>query len=72
MISATRVHLSCLRKVCTHGSSWRRWGTAPSVTMNTYSHVIPALRREVAAKMDEILKPVAVSVAVSAKGEAVQ
>ena len=40
-----------------------------SVTMNTYSHVIPAMQREVAAKMDEILTPVAVTVAVKTEGQ---
>ncbi|MCX6633996.1 MAG: site-specific integrase, partial [Acidobacteria bacterium] len=40
-----------------------------AVTMNTYSHVIPAMQREVAAKMDEILTPVAVTVAVKAEGQ---
>ena len=38
-----------------------------SVTLNTYSHVIPAMQREVAGKMDEILHPVAVNVAVKAE-----
>lgn len=38
-----------------------------SLTMNTYSHVIPVMQREVAAKMDEILSPVAVKMAVSAE-----
>jgi len=27
------------------------------VTMNTYSHVVPALRKEAADQMDEILRP---------------
>jgi integrase len=36
-----------------------------TVTMNIYSHVIPAMREEVAAKMDEILNPLAVSLAVN-------
>lgn len=40
--------------------------TTVSITMNLYSHVIPALRKEAADKMDEILNPVAVSVAVKA------
>jgi integrase len=30
-----------------------------AVTMNTYSHVIPALRKEAADKMEEILRPMA-------------
>jgi len=34
-----------------------------SLTMNTYSHVIPALRKEVAAKMEEVFEPVATRVA---------
>jgi integrase len=34
-----------------------------SVTMNTYSHVIPAMQREVAERMNEILNPVATVVA---------
>ena len=34
-----------------------------SLTMNTYSHVIPALQKEVASQMDEILSPVATNVA---------
>ena len=33
------------------------------ITMNTYSHVIPALQKEVASQMDEILSPVATNVA---------
>jgi integrase len=37
-----------------------------SLTLGTYSHVIPAMRQEVASKMDEILAPVAVRVAVNA------
>jgi integrase len=35
------------------------------LTMNTYSHVIPAMQNEVANRMDEILTPVAVNVAVT-------
>ena len=31
-----------------------------NLTMNTYSHVIPEVQREAAARMDEILAPVAV------------
>jgi integrase len=34
-----------------------------AITMNTYSHVVPALRREAADKMDAILNPVAQFVA---------
>jgi integrase len=34
-----------------------------SVTMNTYSHVIPVMQREVADRMNEILNPVATVVA---------
>jgi integrase len=34
-----------------------------SFTMQTYAHVLPHVQREVAAKMDEILKPIATSVA---------
>ena len=34
-----------------------------SLTMNTYSHVISALQKEVASQMDEILSPVATNVA---------
>lgn len=34
-----------------------------SVTMNTYSHVIPAMQKEVANRMDEILNSVATPVA---------
>ena len=30
------------------------------LTMNTYSHVIPAMQNEAANRMDEILTPVAV------------
>ncbi len=36
-----------------------------SLTMNTYSHVLPTAQREVAAKMDAILNPVAVNLAVN-------
>ena len=36
-----------------------------AVTMNTYSHVIPAMQREVANQMDAILNPPAVPVATS-------
>jgi integrase len=39
-----------------------------AVTMNTYSHVIPAMQREIANRMDDILNPVASSVASSASG----
>jgi integrase len=28
-----------------------------SLTMNTYSHVVPALQREAAAKLDALLEP---------------
>jgi integrase len=38
-----------------------------SLTLNTYSHIMPVMQREVAAKMDEILSPVAVKMAVSAE-----
>ena len=31
-----------------------------NLTMNTYSHVTPEVQREAAARMDEILAPVAV------------
>jgi hypothetical protein len=41
------------------------------LTMNTYSHVIPAMQNEVANRMDEILTPVAVSVAVKGKNQTV-
>ena len=34
-----------------------------SLTINTYSHVIPALQKEVASQMDEILGSVATNVA---------
>jgi hypothetical protein len=36
-----------------------------AITMNTYSHMVPALRKETANQMDQILnpKPVATSVA---------
>jgi integrase len=34
-----------------------------AITMNTYSHVVPALRQEAAAQMNAILTPVAASVA---------
>jgi integrase len=34
-----------------------------AVTMNTYSHVIPAMKAAVASRMDEILNPVATQVA---------
>jgi integrase len=29
-----------------------------ALTMNTYSHVIPALQREAASKLEALLKPV--------------
>ena len=32
-----------------------------ALTMNTYSHVIPAMQREAAGQMDAILEPVASS-----------
>ena len=34
-----------------------------ALTMNTYSHVIPAMQREAASQMDAIFDPVASSVA---------
>ena len=43
-----------------------------SLTMDTYAHVVPTMRREVAAKMDEVFDPVATSVATSALSERVQ
>ena len=41
-----------------------------ATTMDTYSHVIPMLKQDCADKMDEILKPVAVNLAVK-EGEGV-
>ncbi len=38
-----------------------------AVTMNTYSHVVPELRKEAAAQMDAILKPVATGMATVTK-----
>jgi integrase len=38
-----------------------------SLTLDTYSHVIPTMRREVATKMDEILGPMAVKLAVNSE-----
>jgi integrase len=38
------------------------------VTMNTYSHVVPELRKEAAAQMDAILNPAATVVATGAEG----
>lgn len=38
-----------------------------AVTMNTYSHVVPELRKEAAAQMDAILKPVATVMATVTK-----
>ena len=43
-----------------------------SLTMDTYARVVPTMRREVAAKMDEVFDPVATSVATSAPSERVQ
>jgi hypothetical protein len=40
-----------------------------SLTMNLYSHVIPAMQVEVAARMDEMLSPLAVKSTVSADKE---
>ncbi len=40
------------------------------LTMDTYSHMIPALRNEVADRMDEIF-PVAVNIAVKTPAEAI-
>jgi len=37
--------------------------SAIAVTMNTYSHVVPTLRKEAAEQMDAILTPVATTVA---------
>lgn len=42
-----------------------------SITLDTYSHVIPTMRQEVAAKMDSILNPVAVNLAVKMANEKV-
>ena len=39
-----------------------------AVTMNTYSHVIPAMKQETANRMDAILNPVATSVATLDRG----
>ena len=36
-----------------------------AVTMNTYSHVIPAMKQDVADQIDQILTPVATPVATS-------
>lgn len=41
-------------------------------TMNTYSHLYPELRQEVADVMDEILNPVAPGLAPKRSGERVQ
>jgi integrase len=43
-----------------------------SLTMNTYSHVIPAMQEEVAAKMDAILNPMATVLATVAASEVIQ
>jgi integrase len=40
-----------------------------AVTMNTYSHVIPTMQKEIAMRMDEILNPLATPLATSAKTE---
>jgi integrase len=40
-----------------------------AVTMNTDSHVIPAMQKEVANRMDEILNPVATPMATSDDGK---
>jgi integrase len=37
-----------------------------SFTMQTYAHVLPHVQREAASKMNEILNPVATSVATKA------
>jgi integrase len=42
-----------------------------SLTMNLYSHVIPAMNTEVAREMDALLKPVATSVATQPNSERV-
>ena len=42
-----------------------------SLTMNTYSHVIPAMRSEVANRMNEILAPVAVNLAITEEKQTV-
>lgn len=41
------------------------------LTMNTYSHVIPAMQSEVADRMDEILTPIAVKIAVKEESQMV-
>jgi len=38
-----------------------------SFTMQTYAHVLPHVKKDIANKMDEILTPVATNVASSAK-----
>jgi integrase len=39
-----------------------------AVTMNTYSHVVPALRRDAAKKVDAILNPVSIALSNVAAG----
>ena len=42
------------------------------LTMNTYSHVVPALQREAADKMDEVFEPAATRVATLGAGQPIQ
>ena len=48
----------CSLRGSPRGPSWRRSAIRQiSLTMNTYSHVMPKLRQDAAAKMDAILSP---------------
>jgi hypothetical protein len=38
-----------------------------AITMNTYSHMVPALRKETANQMDQILDPNGVATTVATK-----
>src|SRR5450759_4770989 len=40
-----------------------------SLTLNTYSHVLPSMQEEAAEKMDELLKPIDVSAELRKLGE---
>ena len=54
--------------------SWfrRRWGTHISTAMDTYRHMIPALRNEVADPMDDIFAPTTVNEAVKPASDLIQ
>ena len=62
MISVKRRQRSCFNKASIQKIVQERLGHADiSMTLNTYSHVLPSMQEEAAEKLDELLTPIEVS-----------